>query len=80
MGPTGGMLIPNPIGNPSSRLQRRSNTDFLKLFSQAKGDYVQVQRYVHDIFCHLAYPDQHYPLPLRPKLLSVVVLVGKRKK
>jgi len=66
-------FIPDPIGNPTSRLKRRSSTDFLKLFRQAKGDYVQVQRYVHDVFCHLAYPNERYPLPLRPKLLSVVV-------
>ena len=72
-------LIPNPIANTATRLQRRSGTDFLELFGQAKGDYVQVQQYVHDIFCHLAYQNQHYPLPLRPKLKSVVVRPAKKK-
>lgn len=66
-------FIPNPIGNPAARLQRRSGTDFLSLFERAKGDYIQVQQYVHDIFCHLAYPNERYPLPLRPRLLSVTV-------
>lgn len=72
-------FIPDPIGNTTTRLQRRSNTDFLKLFAQAKGDYILVQQYVHDIFCHLGYPNERYPLPLRPKLKSVIVR-AKRKK
>jgi hypothetical protein len=65
-------LIPNPIGNDTSRLKRRTGTDFLNLFSKAAGDYRQIQQYVHDIFCHLAWPD-HCSLPLRPKLVSVVL-------
>ena len=73
MGGEGVALIPNPIANTTARLKRRSGTDFLELFGQAKGDYVQVQQYVHEIFCHLAYPNQRYPLPLRPKFKSVVV-------
>lgn len=78
MGKDGIKFIPNPLANPPSRLQRRGNTDFLKLFAQAKGDYVQVERFVHDIFCHAAYPGAAYPLPLRPKLLTVVV--GRQRK
>lgn len=78
MGKDGITFIPNVLGNPSSRLQRRSKTDFLKLFVQAKGDYVQVQQFVHDIFCHVAYPSAAYPLPLRPKLMTV--FVGRQRK
>jgi hypothetical protein len=73
MGINGLTFIPNALANPSARLQRRSNTGFLNLFLQAKGDYVQVQQFVHDIFCHIAYPTQAYPLPLRPKLQTVVL-------
>lgn len=69
----GPSLIPNPIGNTATRLKRRSGTHFLDLFGRAKGDYVVVQQYVHEIFCHLAYPTENYPLPLRPKLISVVL-------
>lgn len=71
-------FVPNPIGNTPTRLHRRSNTDFLGLFAQAKGDYIQVQQYVHEVFCHLAYPTERYPLPLRPKLKSVTV--GPKRK
>jgi len=79
IGRNGTTLAPNPIGNTATRLQRRDGKDFLKLFSQAKGDYVQLQQYAHDIFCNLAYPEESYPLPLRPKLNSVVVQQRKRQ-
>ncbi len=75
-GPT---LIPSPIGNTASRLQRRSGTNFLELFGRAKGDYVQVQQYVHQIFCHLVFTTEPHPLPLRPKLKSVVVRPPHKK-
>ena len=80
MSSKGVVFVPNFIGNTATRLQRRSGTDFLKVFGHAKGDYVQVQQYVHEIFCHLAYPTERYPLPLRPKLVSVVVRSSQRKK
>lgn len=78
IGPRGAVLLPNPLGNPPTRLNRREDEDFLTTFGQAKGDYVQLQRYVHDVFCHLAYPTGSYPLPLRPRLQSVVV--GPKRK
>ena len=71
-------FIPNPVGNAPTRLKRRSGTDFIEILSRAKGDYIQVQQYVHDIFCHLAYPNPNYPLPLRPRLLSVVIRSSRK--
>lgn len=78
VGPQGMILLPNPVGNPPTRLNRREGKDFLTIFGQAKGDYVQLQIYIHEVFCHLAYPTESYPLPLRPRLQSVVV--GPKRK
>lgn len=76
---TGVTFIPSPIGNTPSRLQRSRDANLSKRFSEAAGDYVQVQQYVHAIFCSLAYPDEQYPLPLRPKLKAVTVDKKARK-
>lgn len=72
IGPAGPELVPNFLANPPSRLARREGKDFLGVFRQATGDYIQLQQYVHDVFCHLAYPAERFPLPLRPVLKSAI--------
>lgn len=62
-------LIANPVNNPRARLDRLQKTaDIRRSFGIAKGDLYQLGAYVHDLFCHVAFPDDADPMPRRPVL------------
>ena len=62
---------PHPINNTVTRLYRLEKQMPLKQFRTAKGDYIQLGVYVHELFCHLAYPEMEVSLPLKPSLALV---------
>jgi hypothetical protein len=74
----GYVLIPDPTGNPRSRLDRmgKLSKPMAEHYRFVRGDLIALAWYAHGLFCHLAYQTDQ---PRRPRL-SAAAGVGRTKK